>query len=355
MRILLTGGAGYVGSACLRWLLRRGHDALAYDNLFEGNAAAVPEDRLIVADIQDRNRLVEVLGEHRVEAVMHFAAAASVPESIIKPEFYYRTNVIGTKNVLDAMRECGVDQCGVDRIVFSSTAATYSFNAQMPLGEDSPQVPEVPYGTTKLAAERMIEDYCRAYGMGCAILRYFNASGADPDGRYGECRGIEGHLIPLVLHTALGLREKVLIFGGDWDTRDGTCVRDYVHTDDLAQAHQLAIEHLQPGEEMVYNVGAGEGSTVMEVLRACEQVVGRPIPHEIVDRRAGDPGVLVSSPQKIKRELGWKPQYPDVRDIVATAWRWHQSRPDGYKSTVAQATVRADPATQSPEPHRQPS
>src|SRR5262245_47987891 len=244
MKILLTGGAGYIGSACLRWLLRHGHDPIAYDNLSEGNAAAVPDAdrRLVVGDLADAGKLAEVMAAHRVEAVMHFAALASVPDSIKDPEGYYRVNVIGTKNVLDAMR-----RAGVSRIVFSSTAATYGFRTEMPLREDSPQTPETPYGTSKLSAEWLIKDYARAYGLGYAILRYFNASGADPDGRYGEDRRHEAHLIPLILQVAVGKREKVLLYGDDWDTRDGSCVRDYVHTDDLAQAHQLAVEGLGPG------------------------------------------------------------------------------------------------------------
>ena len=242
MRIVLTGGAGYIGSACLRWLIRHGHDPIAYDNLSEGNAAAVPDDRLVVGDIADTDRMVEVMRRHRTEAVMHFAALASVPDSITDPDGYYRVNVIGTKSVLDAMRVAGVA-----RIVFSSTAATYGFHAEMPLREDSPQTPETPYGTTKLAAEWLIKDYARAYNLGYAVLRYFNASGADPDGQNGECRHHEAHLIPLVFQVAIGRREKLLIYGDDWDTRDGTCVRDYVHTEDLAQAHQIAVESLEPG------------------------------------------------------------------------------------------------------------
>ena len=327
MKILLTGGAGYIGSACLRWLLRHGHDPIAYDNLSEGNRAAVPESerRLIVGDLADGVKLLEVMRAHKVEAVMHFAALASVPDSIADPEGYYRVNVIGTKNVLDAMRKAGVA-----RIVFSSTAATYGFHAEMPLREHSPQTPETPYGTTKLAAEWMIKDYARAYHMGYTILRYFNASGADPDGRFGEARRHEAHLIPLTLQVAVGKREMLKIYGGDWETRDGSCVRDYVHTDDLAQAHQLAVEALEPGVAGAYNLGSGTGTTVLEVLRACEAVVGRPIRHEIVTRRPGDPAVLIATPEKIEKELGWAPRLTDIRAIAETAWRWHSSHPDGY-------------------------
>jgi UDP-glucose 4-epimerase len=327
MKILLTGGAGYVGSACLRWLLGHGHDPIAYDNLVEGNVAAVPDapSRLVVGDIADTSSLAQVLRQRGIDAVMHFAALASVPESIADPEAYYRINVAGTKSVLDAMRAAGVS-----KILFSSTAATYGFHAEMPLREDSPQTPETPYGTTKLAAEWLIKDYARAYGLSYTLLRYFNASGADPDGRFGEDRRHESHLIPLIFHVATGRRPKVLVYGGDYPTRDGTCVRDYVHTSDLAQAHQRAVEGLKPGMGRAYNLGSGSGVTVLEVLQACEEIIGRPIAHEVVDRRPGDPDVLIASPQRIIQELGWSPRYMDIRDIVRTAWEWHRSHPNGF-------------------------
>jgi len=228
--------------------------------------------------------------------------------------------------VLDAMRVVGVK-----RIVFSSTAATYSFLAPMPLTEDSPQLPETPYGTSKHSAERLIKDYAQAYNLGYAILRYFNASGSDPDGIYGECHRVEGHLIPLTLMVAVGRREQLKVYGGDWDTRDGSCVRDYVHTEDLAQAHQLAVENIGPGVGRVYNLGSGSGASVLEVLHACEKAVGRPIKHQVVERRPGDPGTLVATPEKIIRELGWSPRYSDIQAIVDTAWKWHSSHPDGYR------------------------
>jgi UDP-glucose 4-epimerase len=332
MKILLTGGAGYVGSACLRWLLAHGHDAIAYDNLLEGNRAAVPDaaGRLIEGDIAEVDRLAEVMRGHRIEAVMHFAALASVPDSIKDPEGYYRVNVAGTKGVLDAMRAAGVR-----RILFSSTAATYGFHAEMPLREDSPQLPETPYGTTKLAAEWLIKDYARAYDLGYTLLRYFNASGADPGGDFGEDRRHESHLIPLIFQVAVGRREKVLVYGSDYPTRDGTCVRDYVHTADLAQAHQRAVEALEPGLGRAYNLGSGTGATVLEVLRACEEAVGRPIAHELVGRRPGDPAVLIASPEKIVRELGWSPAHSEIREIVRTAWEWHRRHPGGYRDAPA--------------------
>lgn len=327
MRLLLTGGAGYVGSACLRWLLKNGHDAIAFDNLSEGNRGAVPDadTRLIVGDLADSDALVRTMRERQIEAVLHFAAVASVPESIAEPERYWRVNVLGTKNVLDAMRTVGVT-----RIVFSSTAATYGFRTEMPLHEEAPQTPETPYGTTKLACEWMIREYARAYGIGAVFFRYFNASGADPDGQYGEARRYEAHLIPLVLQVAIGKRSEVLVYGGDWPTRDGSCVRDYVHTEDLAQAHELAVMSLEPGMVRAYNLGNGTGTTVLEVLAACEAAVGRPIPHRVVERRSGDPAVLVASPEAAIRELGWAPRYGDVLSIVRTAWAWHATHPDGY-------------------------
>jgi UDP-glucose 4-epimerase len=327
MKILLTGGAGYVGSACLRWLLKNGHDPIAYDNLSEGNTAAVPDsqNRLIIGDIADTDRLTAVLRQRHVEAVMHFAALASVPDSITDPEAYYRVNVSGTKSVLDSMRSTGVR-----KILFSSTAATYGFHAEMPLQEISPQTPETPYGTTKLASEWLIKDYARAYGLGYTLLRYFNASGADPDGEFGEDRRHEAHLIPLIFQAAVGRRPKVMIYGDDYSTPDGTCVRDYVHTADLAQAHQLAVETLEPGMGRAYNLGSGTGVTVLKVLRACETAAGRPIPHEFAGRRPGDPAVLIASPEKITRELNWSPRHSDIHEIVRTAWDWHRSHPGGY-------------------------
>ncbi len=325
MNILLTGGAGYIGSASLRWLLKAGHHAVAYDNLLEGNARSVPGDRLVQGDILDTDRLTRTMAEHQIDAVMHFAALASVPLSISDPASYWRTNVGGTKSVLDAMRAAAVR-----RIVFSSTAATYAFGVEMPIRESTPQIPKTPYGSTKLAAEWLIREYAQAYQIGYTILRYFNASGADPDGQFGESRHVEGHLIPLTLLVAVGRRDRLKIFGGDWDTHDGTCVRDYVHTDDLALAHQLAVEGLEPGVGRAYNLGSGTGTSILEVLRACERAVGRPIPHEVVDRRPGDPGTLIATPELISRELGWQPRYDTIEAIVETAWRWHGAHPDGY-------------------------
>ena len=332
MRMLLTGGAGYVGSACLRWLVRAGHEPIAYDNLSEGNRGAVPAARLVLGDILDRAALETAIREHEVEAVLHFAGLAAVPRSIRDPQGYWRANVGGTQNVLDAMYNCGVR-----KLLYSSTSSTYAFEAPMPLTETSEVRPQTPYGRSKLASEWMIRDYARAYGVGFAVLRYFNASGADPDGEFGEDRRHESHLIPLVLQAASGRRTGVVVCGDDWDTPDGTCVRDYTHTDDLAHAHQLVAETLEPGMERLYNVGAGVGASVLEVLRACEDVVGRRIPYEIRGRRSGDPAIRIASNARIFRELGWQPRYLRVHDIVETAWKWLSRYPHGYSSkhTVA--------------------
>jgi len=261
---------------------------------------------------------------------MHFAAVASVPESVADPEAYWRHNVIGTKNVLDAMRAAGVS-----KLIFSSTAATYEFSDAMPLTEASPQRPATPYGTTKLACEAMIDDYHHAYGLQYAILRYFNASGADPDGEYGEDRKSESHLIPLVLYVPLGRRDKVCIYGDDWNTRDGTCIRDSVHTADIAHAHMLALEALGPGGAHIYNIGTDIGVTVLEVVRACEKLVGTPIAVEFAPRRPGDPAELVASREKITRELGWHPHYDSIEAIVETAHAWHSRYPQGYADKQA--------------------
>ena len=334
MRILCTGGAGYVGSACLRWLSNHGHQAIAFDDLSTGNAAAVPGNRLVVGNILSKDSLAAAMTEHRIEAVMHFAAVASVPDSIRDPAGYWNVNVVGTKTVLDAMLECGVKL-----ILFSSTAATYEFTDRMPLTEDSPQHPQVPYGTTKLACEKLIADYAKAYDMGYTHLRYFNASGADPSGEFGESRPSESHLIPLTLYVALGRHDKLKVFGTAFPTRDGSCVRDYVHTDDLAQAHQLAIEALKPGIGRAFNIGSGSGTTVLEVHKACEDVVGRPIPIDKVGPRPGDPATLIADPARLKTKLGWRPQHPEIRSIVETAWNWHNNYPNGYASKVENSSA----------------
>lgn len=324
MNVFVTGGAGYIGSHVVRLLLEAGHRVRVYDNLAEGHAAAVPEETLVRGDLMDAQRLVEALDEG-FDCVMHFAAHCYVGESMINPEKYYATNVVAGLRLLTAMR-----RTGVRRIVFSSSAATYGEPEQIPITEEHPQNPINAYGQTKLDFEHALGFYAGAYGLGYASLRYFNAAGAAPDGAIGEDHDPETHLVPIVLQVALGQRKSVQIFGTDYPTRDGTCVRDYIHVCDLAQAHILAMERIEPGKGGWYNLGNGNGYTVREVIDVAQKVTGRKIPAEAGPRRPGDPPELVASSAKIMRELGWKPQYPDLETIVETAWRWHEAHPDGY-------------------------
>jgi len=326
MRILCTGGAGYVGSACLRYLLKKGYEAFAFDNLSEGNAAAVPDsdNRLIVGDILNKRHLIDTLNSYKIDAVMHFAAVASVPDSIAMPAQYWEVNVVGTKNVLDAMIECGIKN-----IVFSSTAATYAFTDKMPLDEADLQMPLTPYGTTKLACESMLNDYRIAYGIGFTVMRYFNASGADLDGEYGEDRRVESHLIPLAFHTAVGRREKLLVYGDDWPTADGSCVRDYVHVEDIAQAHVLAMENYQPNVGNFYNIGSNTGASVIEIIKQCEEACCNAINWQFAPRRPGDPATLVASSKKLRDELHWRPRH-SLEAIIQSAYDWHHRYPRGY-------------------------
>lgn len=329
MNVLVTGGAGYVGSACLRYMLERGHNAVAYDNLVQGHVGAVPGGidggRLIVGDIADTEGLRAAMRRCKAEAVMHFAAATYVGESVDNPEYHYRNNVAGTLSLLNAMRGEGVK-----RMLFSSTCATYGLSPKIPMSETSPQDPVSPYARTKLAVEWMIRDFAHAYGLGFTLLRYFNAAGASPDGTNGEDHTPENHLIPLVLRVPLGQLKEIQVLGNDYPTADGTCIRDYIHIDDLAQAHLLAMEATGPSVAEVYNLGTGSGNSVMEVIRACEEVVGVDIPRRIVARRPGDPPALVADPTKVKEKLGWKPKYTDIKRIVETAWGWHKAHPQGY-------------------------
>ena len=324
-RILVTGGAGYVGSACLRHLLARGYDAAAFDNLVQGHREAVPEGRLVVGDINDTQQVAAALTKIRADAVMHFAAATCVGESVEDPEYHYRNNIGGTLSLLNAMRKAGVK-----RMLFSSTCATYGMNPKVPMSEDTEQEPFSPYARTKLTVEWMIRDFAHAYGLGFTLLRYFNASGASADGRHGEDHSPENHLIPLALEVPLGKRARLKVFGNDYPTPDGTCIRDYVHVDDLAQAHRLAIEATTPSTAEVFNIGTGTGSSVLEIIRACEAVSGMAIAFDVVERRPGDPPALVASPEKLKTRLGWKPKYTNIRETVATAWKWHKAHPQGY-------------------------
>lgn len=325
MRILVTGGAGYIGSFAVRLFQSHGHDVWVYDNLSVGHRAAVTADRLIVGDLNESHRLDHSLMLHRIEAVVHFAAFTYVGESVREPAKYYQNNLVNTLNLLECMR-----RQGVGRIVFSSTAATFGEPESVPITEEHPQRPINPYGRAKLMVEHALADYASAYGLAYAALRYFNACGASPDGQFGEDHTPETHLIPLVIQAAMGQRPHIEVFGTDYPTPDGTCIRDYIHVDDLGSAHLLALEKLQPGQGLKYNLGIGRGYSVREVIRTTEEVMGRPVPVKEGPRRPGDPAVLVASSDKIQRGLGWRPRYTELRSIVETAWNWHRGHPRGY-------------------------
>lgn len=326
MRVLVTGGAGYIGSHTVRQLVSSGHEVWAFDNLVYGHRGAVPGDRLIVGDVLDRGAIEGALVRHKIEAVMHFAAFAYVGESVTDPGKYYWNNVVGSMTLLEAMRAAGVA-----RIVFSSTCATYGEPDRIPLDEDTPQDPINPYGYSKLVVERALSDYMHAYGWGYAALRYFNAAGASAAGDIGEDHDPETHLIPLILQVALGERDKITIFGDQFPTRDGTCIRDYIHVDDLASAHLAALDRLAPGVELKLNLGTGRGSTVREVVDACRRITGHPIPARVVNARAGDPAELVADATRARHVLGWIPAYTEIEPIIETAWRWHRAHQTGYR------------------------
>ena len=325
MRILVTGGAGYVGSHCVRELLKAGHEVTVYDNLSRGHSAAAPEGRLVVGELADQATLTLLLRERRIEAVMHFAAFALVGESVEQPHLYYGNNVLGSYHLLEAMRAAGVG-----KIVLSSTTATYGTPERMPIAETTPQQPINPYGFSKLVVERMLDDYAHAYGLAFAALRYFNAAGAAPEGDLGEDHDPESHLIPIVLQVALGQREKIMIFGDDYPTPDGTCIRDYVHIVDLAAAHLAALERLAPGRGIKCNLGTGRGYSVKEVIEACRRITGHAIPAQAAPRRPGDPPELVADSRLAKTLLGWTPRFATIESIVETAWRWHSTHPRGF-------------------------
>ncbi|MCH7753300.1 MAG: UDP-glucose 4-epimerase GalE [Planctomycetes bacterium] len=325
MKVLLTGGAGYVGSHAAWMLDRGGHEIWVFDNLSEGHRGAVHEGRLIEGDLLDRPLLEAALRDHQIDAVMHFAAATYVGVSVTHPAEYYQNNIVGTLSLLSAMREVGVN-----RIVFSSSCATYGVPEVVPITEAEKQAPISPYGFTKLVMERALADYSHAYGLGYAALRYFNAAGAAADSPLGEDHEPETHLIPLVLEVALGSRKNIKFFGDDYPTPDGTCIRDYIHVDDLAAAHVAALEKLAGGSQWKLNLGTGQGASVQEVIEACRNVTGHPIPAEVVARREGDPPELVADASLAREVLGWQPQYTDIESIVASAWQWHQEHPKGF-------------------------
>ena len=328
MKLLVTGGAGYIGSHAVKRLLADGHDVHVLDNLSRGHRDALPpEANLWELDLLDTTGITTALKQHGIEAVMNFAALAYVGESVEQPLLYYRNNTAGVLSLLEAM-----DRAGVTRLVHSSTCATYGEPAEMPITEDMPQQPINPYGWSKLFVERILADYAAAKRLAgadfaYAALRYFNVAGSAPDASIGEDHEPETHLIPVILNTVLGRRDYITIFGTDYPTPDGTCIRDYIHVTDLIDAHVTVLHALQPGDERLYNLGTGNGLSVKQIIDAVREVTGRDITVKTGDRRPGDPPALYADPSKIKRELGWSARITDVKPMVADAWRWFQAAP----------------------------
>jgi UDP-arabinose 4-epimerase len=319
-KVLVTGGAGYIGSHACKALAQAGYEPVAYDNLVYGHRESVRWGPLEIGDTADEARLVEVIERHRPVAALHFAAFAYVGESVTDPGKYYRNNVGGTIGLLEALR-----RCEVRRLVFSSTCATYGIPETGNIAEDHPQAPINPYGRSKLMVEAILRDYDAACGLRSLSLRYFNAAGADPDGEIGEHHDPETHLIPLILDAALGRRPHITIFGSDYDTPDGTCIRDYIHVTDLAAAHVQALAALEGGEPTgAINLGIGAGYSVREVIDAARRITGREIPSTNGPRRPGDPARLVAAADRARTVLGWTPAHPDLDAIIGTAWRWHR-------------------------------
>nr|WP_321456058.1 UDP-glucose 4-epimerase GalE [uncultured Cohaesibacter sp.] len=318
-KILVCGGAGYIGSHMVQLLLEAGHDVVVFDNLSSGHAEAVAGVELVQGDLLNPEDLAGVFKSHSIDAVIHFAALIAVGESVERPDLYYRNNVAGTLNLLDAMRKAGVD-----RIVFSSTAAVFGNPLHELIDETHPLGPINPYGWSKRMVEQILSDMATAFGLRSVALRYFNAAGAHPNGLIGEAHRTETHLVPLVLLTALGIREKLSVFGSDYDTRDGTCIRDYIHVLDLASAHLLALDYMDKHEGAHrFNLGNGNGFTNLEVIETAKRLTNRPIPYEMAPRRAGDSGTLVADSTLAKTELGWTPKFDALETIIETAWRWH--------------------------------
>lgn len=327
MKILVLGGAGYIGSHTALELVRGGYEVLVADNLSTGHLAAIPSGaKFFKGDLRDFEFLDKLFASERPDAVIHFAAFSLVGESVMNPLKYYDNNLCGTKVLLDAMVKNGVD-----KIVFSSTAATYGEPRKIPISESDPTCPTNPYGDTKLAMEKMFKWTANAHNLRYVSLRYFNACGADKSGEIGEAHEPESHLIPLILQVSNGQREAISIFGTDYDTPDGTCVRDYIHVTDLAAAHILAVRYLENGGESdIFNLGNGVGYSVREVIEAAQRVTGHAIPAVEAPRRAGDPARLVASSEKAKRVLGWRPSHESLEEIIKTAWNWHKNHPDGF-------------------------
>lgn len=329
MKVLVAGGAGYIGSHCVKQLIAAGHEPVVLDNLVYGHRAALaPAIRLHDVTLADKAAIDRVLAAEKPDVVMHFAAFAYVGESVTDPLKYYHNNVAATLNLLDSML-----RHGVKKFVFSSTCATYGIPDKMPITEESVQRPINPYGQTKLDVENMLKALAPATGLSFASFRYFNAAGAAEDGSIGEDHTPESHLIPLAIGAAQGSRPALQIFGNDYPTPDGTCLRDYIHVDDLSRAHIAAFDKLAPpSAQHFFNLGTGTPTSVLEVIRAVEKISGLKVPANFAPRRAGDPPALFADASKARRELGWTPKFQTIEPIVATAWRWHQSRPQGYKA-----------------------
>ncbi|WP_117168730.1 UDP-glucose 4-epimerase GalE [Paraliobacillus sediminis] len=327
MRLLITGGAGYIGSHTAMYLKDHGEEVVILDSLQTGHRDAVVDTPFYKGELKDERLLDEIFQTHAIDAVIHFAADSLVGESVKDPLQYYENNVIGTHALLKKMIEYDVK-----RFVFSSTAATYGEPDSVPITENDSTIPTNPYGETKLAIEKMLKWSDQAYGLKSVCLRYFNAAGADPNGRIGEDHNPETHLIPIVLQVALGQRDQVSIFGDDYPTEDGTCVRDYIHVIDLAQAHYQAVtKMMDTNESAIYNLGNGHGFSVKQVIETCRKVTEHEIPAAVVPRRTGDPATLIASSTKAKNELNWNPQYGDLETMICHAWDWHQAHPNGYK------------------------
>lgn len=331
MTILVLGGAGYIGSHTVYELIDNGEDVVIIDNLLTGHEEAVhPKARFYKGDIRDKEFLDSVFIKEKIDAVIHFAASSLVGESMEKPLKYYDNNLCGTKILLDSMVEHGID-----KIVFSSTAAVYGEPERIPILETDKTEPTNTYGETKLSMEKMFKWIGKAHGLRYVSLRYFNACGAHVSGKIGEDHNPESHLIPLILQVPNGKREFISIFGEDYQTKDGTCIRDYIHVTDLAQAHILAVKYLQnDGESDIFNLGNGIGFSVKEVIETARKVTQNAIPAKVTPRRAGDPAKLIASSDKAKKVLGWKPQHAELDEIISTAWNWHKNHPDGFKNNL---------------------
>ena len=319
-KILITGGAGYVGSHTVKELLKLGYSTIVLDNLIHGHRELVQGGELVVGDLQDSALLQDIFSRHSIDAVTHFAAFAYVGESVTDPGKYYRNNVCGTLSLVEAMLKAGIS-----KMIFSSTCATYGHPQEIPITEKHLQNPINPYGNSKLMVEQILRDFGNSHGLRSVIFRYFNAAGADPETQIGEWHDPETHLIPLVLDVAAEKKEAVQIFGTDYDTFDGTCVRDYIHVTDLANAHILGLKHLETEQDSeIFNLGNGQGYSVRQVIECAEKITGKKIEAQRAPRRSGDPAVLVGSSEKAQKILGWKTRFPRLEDIIGTAWKWHQ-------------------------------